>query len=74
MRWDRTSSCEILFEEGDGRIIAIETAEDAASRAACLYSPSQMTLSSLAYGRFGSSDITLVSDTARLALREWQRC
>ena len=67
-RWGATSACEIVFEGPGRRVLEVETVEEAARSAGPVPASALTNLSSLAYGRFGSSDISLVSDTARLGL------
>jgi thioredoxin reductase len=70
-RWDERSSCSIVYDRKRGDVLGIETVEDPSRRTAflpCL----PVTLRTLAYdGAWGSSDISMVSETARLGLREW---
>lgn len=70
-RWDTDSACTITFERLRGRALRIESIGDEGTSR--MQSPpsslGEESLRSLAYG--GSSDISLVSDTARLGLRLW---
>jgi pyruvate/2-oxoglutarate dehydrogenase complex dihydrolipoamide dehydrogenase (E3) component len=75
-RPDSTSVCTIAFDRGTGRVLGIETLErSSVPPAAALSSLSPgVTLKAIAYGgEWSSSDISLVSDTARLGLRIWSR-
>ena len=68
-RWDESSACEIAFETSTKRVVRVESVERPGPMGLPrLPIPSEMSLQSLAYG-LGSSDITLVSETARLG---WQ--
>jgi hypothetical protein len=68
-RWGESAACVILFEKSTKRVLGIESVEAAASRTSgVLTIESGVSLQSLAYGGLGSSDISLVSDTARLGL------
>ena len=73
-RWARSSACSILFEGPAQRVIGVETLEPAdeppAGPLSMAYAPS---LAALANGGLGSSDISVVSDTARLGLRNCRR-
>jgi len=66
------SACAIAVERSTGRVLGIETVESEDSEPADLSSVASglASLRSLAY--CGSSDISLVSETARLGLRTWQ--
>ncbi len=70
-KWAQDSACAITFERLRGRVVRIELVEHAGPGRPQSPSPSIAgeSLRSLAYG--GSSDISLVSDTARLGLRHW---
>jgi pyruvate/2-oxoglutarate dehydrogenase complex dihydrolipoamide dehydrogenase (E3) component len=70
------SACTIIYERRSGAILGIESVEECGSP----YSSSVgrirpwTTLRALAYGGLAdSSDISLVSETARLGLRAWSR-
>jgi pyruvate/2-oxoglutarate dehydrogenase complex dihydrolipoamide dehydrogenase (E3) component len=68
-RWGESAACVISFEKSTKRVLGIESVEAAASRTSGVLSiGSGVSLQSLAYGGLGSSDISLVSDTARLGL------
>lgn len=70
-RWDERSSCSIVYDRRGGDVLGIETVERS-SRGAPLPPFPPVTLRTLAYdGAWGSSDISMVSETARLGLREW---
>jgi hypothetical protein len=65
--------CSISYERTSGRVAMVELVEEAASdlTGSPNFFPTP-TLRSLAYGTLGgSSDISLVSDTARLELAKW---
>jgi apoptosis-inducing factor 3 len=66
------SACTIAFERSTGRVLGVETVGAADSVQADLSSVSagSASLRTVAYG--GSSDISLVSETARLGLRIWR--
>ena len=66
------SACTITFERSTGRALGVETVEPADSAPVDLSSVASgaASMRTLAYG--GSSDISLVSETARLGLRTWQ--
>jgi NADPH-dependent 2,4-dienoyl-CoA reductase/sulfur reductase-like enzyme len=72
-RWGPASACTIAFEVATGRVLGIEAVELAKASPAGFpqISPGATNLRALAYG--GSSDISLVSDTARLGLTSWQK-
>ena len=72
-KWDEYSACTILFERQTERVLGIELVEPAQAQTTVLPLASGFSLRSLAYGGLGSSDISLLSDTARLGLRPWQR-
>ena len=65
------SACTIVFERPSGRVLGIEVIEEMSSAQVetLLISSDPVSLRSLAYGF--SSDISLVSDTARLGLSAW---
>ncbi len=70
-RWADDSACTITFERLKGRVVRVESVERG-SHGRTQSPPLALTgetLRSLAYS--GSSDISLVSDTARLGLRHW---
>jgi len=66
------SACTIAYERSTGLVAGVEAVEDADAAPADLsaVAPGLASLRTLAYG--GSSDISLVSETARLGLRTWQ--
>ena len=75
--WDRTAvrrtgrgaACEIAFERPSDRVREIEFVSPIDSRVVCEVPPSlDLNLRALAYGGTGSSDISLISETARLGL------
>jgi NADPH-dependent 2,4-dienoyl-CoA reductase/sulfur reductase-like enzyme len=70
-RWDERSSCSIVYDKKRGDVLGIETVEGPPRRVSFPPRP-PVTLRTLAYdGAWGSSDISMVSETARLGLREW---
>ncbi|MDG6910806.1 MAG: NAD(P)/FAD-dependent oxidoreductase [Nitrososphaerota archaeon] len=75
-RWSGSSACSLVYERGTGRVIGAEVIEPADFTSLSLGSSASgtATLRSLAYGHPGSSDISVVSDTARLGLKSWSRC
>jgi len=71
-RWE-SSACEILYERASMRVVGVEAAAPIESfPSGVVPISSGVSLRTLAYGGLGSSDISLVSETARLGLREWQ--
>ena len=70
-RWGPESACTITYERRRGRVIRVECLEPAgrSSVDATASASGGTSLLSLAFG--DSSDISLVSDTARLGLRIW---
>jgi NADPH-dependent 2,4-dienoyl-CoA reductase/sulfur reductase-like enzyme len=74
-RRDERSSCTITYDRASGVAVGLEVVSEQGSReqaAAPLDGPA--TLRSLAYGgTLGSSDISMVSETARLGLELWSR-
>ena len=69
-RWDESSACEITFETLTKRVVRVESVEKSGPIGLHrLPFPSEMSRRSLAYG-LGSSDITLVSETARLGCQD----
>ncbi len=72
--WGPSEACVIVYEKLTGRSIGVETVERIlSSRGVALPSSPGVTLQSLAYGGLSSSDISLVSETARLGLKAWQK-
>ena len=70
------SACVLSYEVASGRIVSIEAVVKAGSSPAgsSALLPPLASLRTLAYGGgAGSSDISLVSDTARLGLEQWSR-
>ena len=64
------SACSITFERSRGRVLKVESAQpEGSSLEGPPFSAVVPSLRSIAYG--GSSDISLVSDTARMGLRIW---
>jgi NADPH-dependent 2,4-dienoyl-CoA reductase/sulfur reductase-like enzyme len=75
-RWDSSSACTIFYDERSGKVVGLETVEEATSLSHEILSvvSGSASLRTMAYGgASGSSDISLVSDTARLGLRSWSR-
>lgn len=75
-RWSPTSACTVVFEKPSARVVGIETIEEeGASRVGNPLALSKVpSLTALAYESLdSSSDISLVSDTARLALAQWSK-
>ncbi len=70
-RWTPESACTLTFDRSSGRVLRVESVEPAVrpSYGGIPLLPFFANLASLAYG--GSSDISLVSDTARVGLRLW---
>jgi NADPH-dependent 2,4-dienoyl-CoA reductase/sulfur reductase-like enzyme len=74
-RWDEWTSCTVVYERGRGVVMGLEVVEDASRPSPSLPSEvSRCTLKSLAYCPLGSSDISVVSETARQGLKEWSGC
>ncbi|MDG7008192.1 MAG: NAD(P)/FAD-dependent oxidoreductase [Nitrososphaerota archaeon] len=68
-RTGKGAACEIVYDRQSGRVNEIEFITAISSRVACEVPPSpDLNLRALAYGGTGSSDISLVSETARLGL------
>ena len=67
--WSETSACAIAFERSTGRVIGIQLVEPVAEGAVLPSMAASPSLRSLAYGVLGSTDISLLADTARQALR-----
>jgi pyruvate/2-oxoglutarate dehydrogenase complex dihydrolipoamide dehydrogenase (E3) component len=73
-RWSLRSACSIVYERPTGRIVGIELIREAGDeRLGALAAMTTLTsLRAVAYGASSdSSDISLVSDTARLGLQAW---
>jgi NADPH-dependent 2,4-dienoyl-CoA reductase/sulfur reductase-like enzyme len=72
-RWGQSSACSITFEKNSRRVLGVECVESAdVSTSGVFPVISGVGLQTLAYGGLGSSDISMVSDTARLGLRDCQ--
>ena len=72
-RWGPASACVIMHERFSERVVAVESIQPSSASPAGLPPLSAgVTLGALAYG-LGLSDISLVSETARLGLREWRK-
>jgi thioredoxin reductase len=75
-RWDSSSACTIFYDERSGKVVGLETVEEVTSLSHEILSvvSGSASLRTMAYGgASGSSDISLVSDTARLGLQSWSR-
>jgi pyruvate/2-oxoglutarate dehydrogenase complex dihydrolipoamide dehydrogenase (E3) component len=73
-RWSSESACSIVYERPTGRIVGVELViEEGDERLGILAAITPSTsLRGVAYGTSGdSSDISLLSDTARLGLQVW---
>jgi len=70
-RWGDASACVITHQRSSERVVGVESIQPSTSSPVGL-PPLGVTLENLAYG-LGSSDISQISETARLGLREWQR-
>jgi hypothetical protein len=70
-KWGPDSACTIVFERRRGRVLRVECLEPEGRSSANATAPGSWgtSLHSLAFA--DSSDISLVSDTARLGLRLW---
>jgi hypothetical protein len=66
--WGKASACAIVFERSSRQVLSIETVIAAGSRTEMLSIECGASLQALAYGGLGSTDISMVSDTARLGL------
>lgn len=72
-RWDESSACEITFETASKRVVRIDSVERSPPVGLHPFPvPYDLSLGALAYS-LGSSDISLISETARLALKECRR-
>ncbi|HEY6283567.1 MAG TPA: FAD-dependent oxidoreductase [Nitrososphaerales archaeon] len=73
-RWSQGSACSIVYERPSGKVVGVELVIDGENdRLGVIASLTPPTsLQAVAYGASGdSSDISLVSDTARLGLQAW---
>ena len=68
-----SSACSIVYQKSNGRIRGMETVFpcDVSTGGISALVADGLTLESLAHG--GSTDISLISETARLGLRAWSR-
>lgn len=67
------AACQIVFDPQSGRVTGMEFVNPISARVICeVPSTLDLNLRALAYGGCGSSDISLISETARLGL-EWRR-
>ncbi len=72
--WGKSGACEILYEKKSQRVVGVELlAPTSSAPAVAVPISSGISLQALAYGGSSSSDISLISETARLGLREWRR-
>jgi len=72
-RWGPACACAIAHEQPSENVVCVESVQPWTSLPAGLPPlGAGVTLESLAYG-LGSSDISLVSETARLGLRDWPK-
>lgn len=73
-RWGPDSACSITYDGRSGAVLALEAVapEGVGSRLDHVATLERATLHNLAYGSQPSTDISMVSDTARLALAHWQ--
>lgn len=72
--WGPESACSIAYDTRTGAILGAEGVAPAegAPQIGAAEITATSTLHTLAYGSSASSDISVVSDTARLALARWQ--
>ena len=72
-RWGAASACVIMHEGFNERVVGVESVQPTTSSPAGLPPlGAGATLEALAFG-LGSSDISQISETARLGLREWRK-
>jgi len=72
-RWGEASACSIVHEVSSERVLGVESVQPSSSHAAGLPPlDAGVTLEALALG-LGSSDISPITETARLGLKAWQR-
>ena len=72
-RWGPASACVITHERLSEKVVGVESIQPSSSSPAGLPPiAAGVTLEALAYG-LGLSDISLISETARLGLREWRK-
>ena len=72
-RWGPGSACVIMHERFSERVVGVESIQPSESTPAGLPPLSAgVTLEALAYG-LGLSDISQISETARLGLRKWRK-
>jgi hypothetical protein len=73
-RWGPATACSIVHEKVTERVVGVEWVQpEGAPQAGCPPLSSWVTLETLAYGGLGSTDISALSETARLGLSEWPR-
>ena len=73
-RWSPESACSMVYERPSGKILGVELVIEEGSERLGIFAEitSSSSLRGVAYGVSGdSSDISLVSDTARLGLEAW---
>lgn len=72
-RWDPETACSVAYHQGSGAVVGAEgvAPKESTRFDHAVIAPSS-TLHTLAYGSSVSSDISVLSDTARLALARWQ--
>jgi hypothetical protein len=71
-RWGESSACAITFERSSRRVLIVEWVSAANGRTETPFLECGASLQALAYGGSGSTDISMVSDTARLGLLNGQ--
>jgi len=72
-RWSPASACVITHERFSEKVVGVESIQPTASSPVGLPPlAAGVTLEALAYG-LGSSDISQISETARLGFREWRK-
>jgi len=72
-RWGPASACVITHERINERVVEVESIQPSQTSPAGLPPlAAGVTLEALAFG-LGSSDISQISETARLGMREWRR-
>lgn len=73
-RWGPDSACSITYDRRNGTVLGLEAVGSQTSGVPQppMASLERVTLRTLAYGAVASTDISTMSDTARLALARWQ--
>ena len=71
-RQGESSACSMVYDRVSGAVLGLEVVGDL-GRSGWIVPPvgPRATLRALAYGAEGSSDISVISETARLGLRAW---